>query len=148
LDAAEALAAWDCEFVTNFVAELIRNVDYSDVFVLLPTKATHGHHKAAAILTVRALALLEPEKRPALIGADPGMRGSADGGAFLFDRDARVSAPGAQISYRVVVDWAVAEHKTQGLFQAEGCRHDIERFWILARGAHASTVPSVLANAA
>jgi hypothetical protein len=40
------------------------------------------------------------------------------------------------LTYQIIVNWAAAEHKTQGLFQAQGCRHQIERFWELAPGAH------------
>jgi hypothetical protein len=33
------------------------------------------------------------------------------------------------LSYQIVANWAIAEHKSQGLFQMDAGRHDLERFW-------------------
>ena len=50
---------------------------------------------------------------------------------FQFDRDARFGYR-ESLSYQIVVDWVIAEHKSQGLFQTR-CQQDrFERFWLFS----------------
>ena len=35
------------------------------------------------------------------------------------------------LNYQIVVNWVIAEHKSQGLFQRDCGRHDLEEFWVL-----------------
>jgi hypothetical protein len=37
------------------------------------------------------------------------------------------------LTYQIVVNWMIAEHKSQGLFQTECNRLDEERFWLFDR---------------
>ena len=119
---------------------------YDFVIVLLPTEDTHGEHKAASILTLQAVQQLPVEQRPVVPGAQAS--GSDSGSyqplrnylltatsssqpAFRFDRDVRFGYADS-LSYQIVVDWVIAEHKSQGLFQNR-CRQDrFENFWIFS----------------
>jgi hypothetical protein len=38
--------------------------------------------------------------------------------------------PGRALSYNIVVNWVIAEHKSQGLFQTEAGKHSQENFWV------------------
>ena len=34
------------------------------------------------------------------------------------------------LDYQIVVNWVIAEHKSQGLFQMDSGKHDLEEFWL------------------
>ena len=38
------------------------------------------------------------------------------------------------LNYSIIVNWVIAEHKSQGLFQTEYGRHSHENFWVLDSG--------------
>lgn len=147
LDADEALTqVWNRgRVVDSLVARLEAN-SYDFVFVILPREDTHGHHKAAAVLALEAASRVSPERRPVVLGAEPahtagatpefrGLRGFpatatvSGAAAFSFDRTQSFGHDGA-LRYDIVVNWVIAEHKSQGLFQSDCGRHDVERFWL------------------
>ena len=152
LDPDEALESlWNATAVTDFVSELLRRGRYQFVFTLLPTAGTHGHHRAAALLAQRAVERQPAGTRPAILGADPGsasdpvpaytgdpklhaIKALPDAPVFAFDRRTAFGFNHA-LSYQIVVNWMIAEHKSQGLFQTDFNRHDLERYWLLANGA-------------
>lgn len=35
-----------------------------------------------------------------------------------------------RLDHRIVVNWVISEHKSQGFFQMEGCRRTHEHFWL------------------
>src|SRR5262249_34845941 len=51
--------------------------------------------------------------------------------ALVFDRTTAVGYRGA-LNYQVIVNWVIAEHKSQGLFQMDTGRHELEQFWLLS----------------
>ena len=140
--------AWDQARILDYLLELLRREDYSAVFTLLPTAGTHAHHRAAALLLLEAVEQLDRDRRPAVFGAEPGNR--ADAGETYsglpahpltrtanprplvsFDRTAAFGYHDA-LNYQIVVNWVIAEHKSQGLFQSDSGRHQLERFWLFA----------------
>lgn len=135
---------WDMAFLRGYLRDRLETGNYDYVFTLLPYEGGHGHHVTAARLAVEAAASLPEAQRPMVLAADAGradeaprvFEGSAP--AFTFSRTARFGF-GRALHYGIVVNWAVAEHKSQGLFQTDSGRHDVERFWVLdARRARAS----------
>ena len=146
-DAAAAPAGnWDAARVRSFLTSLIRRERYQAVFTLLPTPETHGHHRAATLLALEAVASLPQDQRPLVLAADPCAAGAAtarftglagqpltctlgDRPAFVFDR-ARHFGYRDALSYQIVVNWFIAEHKSQGLFQSDSGRHQLEQFWL------------------
>jgi LmbE family N-acetylglucosaminyl deacetylase len=132
LTTEDALKAWDKPAVVDFFRELIEDEQHSHVFVLLPSAQTHGHHKAAALLVTEAVLGLPPQSRPIIVGAEPMERTDPRGRntAFRFDRTAFL-AGNETATYQVIVNWVIAEHKTQGRFQLHVNQHEEERFWIL-----------------
>jgi LmbE family N-acetylglucosaminyl deacetylase len=150
LDAAEALSQiWKRARIVEFLTTRLEAETYDFVFVLLPREDTHGHHKAATVLALEAVSRLSPERRPVVLGAEPGhsARAAAEfrglrsfpatktvsgAPAFSFDRTKSFGQDGA-LRYDIVVNWVIAEHKSQGMFQKECGRHDLERFWLFDR---------------
>ena len=147
---AEDARIWDLEFVERSLARILDRNDYDFVFVLAPTAETHGHHKAATILALRAVAGLPLERRPAVLcgttatGADdsrrieelegfPITRIRASSG-FVFDRRQRFGYRD-RLDYRIVVNWAIAEHKSQGTMQLLMNRGDREEYSVFEVGA-------------
>jgi hypothetical protein len=80
---------------------------------------------------VEAAGALPADRRPLILGAEARARADAGGGAALeFDRTARFGYHDA-LDYQIVVNWVIAEYKSQGLFQKDSGKHDLEQFWTL-----------------
>jgi N-acetylglucosamine malate deacetylase 2 len=147
LDAREVLnQSWHTERVVQALEEHLRKGHYDFLFVLLPDEQTHGEHKAASILALQAVGRLPADQRPIVLGAQAGgseyvpykpllayslTDTTSPSPQFQFDRDARFGYH-ESLSYQIVVDWVIAEHKSQGLFQTR-CQQDrFERFWLFS----------------
>ena len=145
LDAGESLhSSWHEQRILRFLHQRLSKGHYDFVFVLLPSEQTHGEHKAASILALEAVELLPSGHRPVVLGAQAGggdpapytpMRGysltatDSPRPQFQFDRNTRFGYR-ESLSYQIVVDWVIAEHKSQGLFQTR-CEQDrFENFWL------------------
>ncbi len=127
LDRDEALQVWDIRAVSSFLTKLLDREHYDFVFVILPAPGTHGHHKAAALLAIQAVQQLPEAIRPVVLGADPA---SSSDPVNDFEGAPPIRFARSQ-NDRIVVNWVIAEHKSQGLFQTDYNKHDEERFWIL-----------------
>jgi N-acetylglucosamine malate deacetylase 2 len=135
-DASSAGATnWDRPHVRAVLDGLLAREQYDAVFTLLPTPDTHGHHRAATQLALEAVAAMPAHARPLTFGVDARSRTEAPlkfrGAAplFAFDRTAHFGFRNA-LSYQIVVNWVIAEHKSQGLFQTESGKSDSEQFWL------------------
>jgi LmbE family N-acetylglucosaminyl deacetylase len=140
---------WDSAAVRTRLAEIMRGGRYDLVFGHLPIEPFHGHHKAATILALAAAQDLPPAERPVVIGGFVGektdttllsfeqlpgypiTRVRRDVPPFQFDRTEPLS-PDGRLDYRIVVNWLIAEHKTQGTMQLLVNRGEVERFWFFA----------------
>lgn len=145
---ADAIGDWDHFTVTEQLDHLLDTGDYDFVLLLLPGDDTHGHHKATALLTIEAIERLPPKDRPVVLAAEAGQgSGSAreytqlpghpstrsSHRTFSVSRNQAHPADDA-LSYQIIANWVIAAHKSQGLFQMELGRHDVERFWVLDAG--------------
>jgi N-acetylglucosamine malate deacetylase 2 len=146
---------WDRKSVDAFLTGLLEREQYDAVFTLLPTQETHGHHRAATLLALEALSRLAPDRRPLVFGAEP--RSSHDTAprfaglaaapltstistepVLRFDRNASFGYHNS-LDYQIVVNWVIAEHKSQGLFQMDCGKHDLEELWLFeVSGANAA----------
>ncbi len=133
LDAADVHCSWDLPLLEHRLLQRLLDHDYAALFVIAPEDQEHGHHKAVSQLAQKALSSLPANRRPVLLGAQPGHSAripSSRPAVFQFSRSRPV--PGAEsLTYSVIVNWLIAEYKSQGLFQLEAGRHDCERFWAL-----------------
>lgn len=153
LDAGESLHdGWHKERLVHLLQQRLNRGHYDFLFVLLPSDQTHGEHKAATILALQAVEQLPAGQRPVVLGAqaggkDPGTYQSLPGypltaadsltPQFQFDRNTRFGYQ-ESLSYQIVVDWVIAEHKSQGLFQTR-CQQDrFENFWLFTLNQHSA----------
>lgn len=155
-DAAAAESQnWDRTQVAAFLAEALERERYDAVFTLLPTPQTHGHHRAATLLALDAVSVLSPNRRPLVFGVEARSsherplqfsnspstalaNTASPEPALRFDRTASFGYRNA-LDYRIIVNWVIAEHKSQGLFQMDCNRHDLEELWLFQiSGADAS----------
>jgi hypothetical protein len=138
---------------------LLRQEHYDVVFTLLPRGDVHAHHRMAAVILLEAVAALPEASRPVVLGAEPCRAGGRPlpfpgleespltrtiehTPAFAFDRNTRFGHDGA-LNYHIVVNWVIAEHKSQGLFQTHCGKYDIEQFWAFAIGAPPDRIPEL-----
>ena len=159
IDADEVLnRTWHTERVLANIQQRLRKGHYDFVFVLLPADETHGEHKAASILTLKAVEQLPARQRPVVLGAQAGANQSETfhtlpgysltatntaGHQFQFDRDIRLGYR-ESLSYQIVVGWVIAEHKSQGLFQTR-CRQDrFENFWLFTMNRESASNEAAL----
>lgn len=155
LDADESLhRTWHEERIIRILQQQLNKGHYDFVFVLLPSEQTHGEHKAASILALEAVEHLPAGLRPIVLGAqagggDPAPYTSLLGYSltatdspnprFQFDRNSRFGYQ-KSLSYQIVVDWVIAEHKSQGLFQTR-CQQDrFESFWLFTANRNSAAV--------
>jgi LmbE family N-acetylglucosaminyl deacetylase len=147
-DAASADSSnWDRARILSAISQLLVRERYDAVFTLLPTADTHGHHRAATLLALEAVARLPQDQRPLFFGVEPRSKRDAPlrfaglasqpltatvkaAPFFIFDRTASFGYNNA-LDYQIVVNWVIAEHKSQGLFQKDSGVHELEQFWLL-----------------
>jgi N-acetylglucosamine malate deacetylase 2 len=145
--------SWHEERILHVLQQRLSKGHYDFVFVLLPSAQTHGEHKAASILALEAVELLPAGQRPIVLGAQAGggnplpykslsgyplTASDSLNPQFQFDRNTRFGYR-ESLSYQIVVNWVIAEHKSQGLFQTR-CQQDrFESFWLFTLNGHSAT---------
>jgi LmbE family N-acetylglucosaminyl deacetylase len=146
---------WNSALIAHRIEALVKKEHYQYIFLILPRATTHGHHQAAAALAVRAIHDLPEGIRPVLLGFDtdaadffqmrenqyPQKWGSTY--AYAFDRDTRFGFQGA-LTYEIVVNWMIAEHKSQGLLQTMCDKDPREYIWVDFESTHDSRTSAQL----
>ena len=136
---------WDVSLIKKRLGNIMDNGKYDFVFCLLPTDDTHGHHKGATILALQTVNELH-SKKPVVLGAST--TNKSDTSSFVFhglkkfpltvisdltpiniiDRNVSFGFKN-QLNYKIIVNWEIAEHKSQGSMQTFMNRGDFENFW-------------------
>ena len=147
LEPGDGFRSWDTEWIRQNLVWLLQCEEYDLVILLLPTISTHGHHKTVAVLALEAIADLDAEDRPAVLGVRtlgaeegcpeaffgldsyPLTRPTAPEPVWVFDRRTPMNCHRA-LDYSIVSNWVIAEHKSQGAFQMEFGRRTHECFWL------------------
>jgi LmbE family N-acetylglucosaminyl deacetylase len=136
---------WDLVEVELAIDRALRDGDYDFVLCHLPIPTTHGHHQAATLLALRAVKRMESSARPVVFGATtnalmqftelPGYleARAVEGPVHVFDRT-QPFGHRDKLDYRVVVNWVIAAHKSQGTMQLAMNKGDRERFFVLDTG--------------
>jgi LmbE family N-acetylglucosaminyl deacetylase len=137
--------SWNVPLVSTRLREIMTRTKYDFVFCLLPTPETHGGHKAASLLALRAVRDLPVQQRPIILGGSVSAKTDtayrftqlkgyieshtdADTAMYRFDMSMPFGYKGA-LNYKIVVNWEIAEHKSQGTMQLGMNRGDYETFW-------------------
>jgi len=138
-------SCWQIPVVKAKLDRVLQQGSYDYVFCLLPDAAEHGAHKAASLLALSETAKLPARRRPVVLGtrmrnksdsafrftayADyPTTRTVTDTPTFYVDRTATFSY-NHRLNYKVIANWEIAEHKTQGATQMTMNDGDLEEFW-------------------
>ncbi len=137
---------WDVTSVKRRLREILLKRRYDYVIGLLPTEGTHGAHKSATIVALQTVHDLPPEMRPIVLGATDSTKGqpatfhftglsgypwtsvASGASSFHFDRTQKFGFRDA-LDYKIVVNWLIAEHKSQGTMQLLMNAGDVENFW-------------------
>jgi LmbE family N-acetylglucosaminyl deacetylase len=136
---------WDTEAVIDSLTRIINNGRYDYIFTLTPTPTTHAHHSSAGILTLRAVDAMDIKTRPIVLAGYmtaktdsipnvysghpdyPITNINKDAPVFVFDRTAKFGFNDA-LDYKIIANWLIAEHKSQGTMQLLMNRGDYENY--------------------
>ena len=148
LSVHEALdSVWNVPFIQKGLQALLKKGHYDFVFTMLPTDSTHGHHKGACIMALDAIkALPKGTARPIVLGMSDSKKGAPEqtkftelakypitrvsdaAASYHFDRTQGFGYK-HRLNYKIVVNWEIAEHKSQGAMQLGMNEGDLEDYW-------------------
>ena len=146
--------SWQVSAVKDRLHKLLISNHYNMVLCLLPEQGTHGGHKAATLLALDAVSELPVLKRPIILGAALFNKGDtlirykrlgdytltqtfSQYPSYEIDRTVRFSYKN-KINYKVIANWELAAHKSQGATQMTMNEGDIEGFWYFSLNAPAA----------
>jgi LmbE family N-acetylglucosaminyl deacetylase len=133
--------SWDLVAVKDKIKKLIQKRHYEYVFTVLPRATAHGHHQAATALAAVVIHAMPAASRPTMLGFDtdatpfdpqqPSQEGQSWDPAYVyaFDRTVKFGYH-ESLNYQVIVNWMIAEHKSQGLFQTLCDKDPKEYIWV------------------
>ena len=137
---------WDVELVLHRLSQIMTNTHYDFVFTVVPVPETHGHHKAATILALRTVAKLPVANKPIILCVSDSMKHDTSHfvfkglkgypetmpkknmASFVFDRTMKFGYKD-KLNYKIITNWEIAEHKSQGVMQMGMGYGDYENFW-------------------
>lgn len=136
---------WDVNYVRSELKKIMDRENYDFVFVIIPTKTTHAHHSAAGILALETVKSLNENDRPVILGVSSSnasdssafiysgldnfpLTNVSDTTPFVFDRTQKFGY-NDKLNYKIIINWLIAEHKSQGTMQLLMNRGDYENFW-------------------
>jgi hypothetical protein len=150
LDEREPLdTTWNVSWVTTRLKEIMNTTKYDFLFCLLPVPETHAHHKAATILALRTVQALPSDQRPAVLGVSGSSlkdttpiqfdqlgnytetRVEGNTAMFSFDKSVPFGYKD-KLTYKIIVNWEIAEHKSQGTMQLAMNYGDLENYWFFS----------------
>jgi len=130
-------------WVSSRLTEILVKNKYDYVFTLLPDSSTHAHHKAATVLALQAVESLK--EKPVVLAVATANKSESvkaffqlanfpitkvSSGKYSFQTDRTIGfAPLNQLNYKIIVNWVIAEHKSQGTLQNMANDGDYENFW-------------------
>lgn len=140
--------SWNRLRVEKKLQQILTKGNYDFVFCMVPDSATHAGHKAASLLALQALQQM-PNAKPVILAFDvvDSIRSSDEKFFQLKDyTETRIDTTVApfevsrlkkfgfknRLDYRIIVNWEIAEHKSQGVMQTAMNRGEIERFYFFA----------------
>ncbi len=144
-DIARPMENWDTDWIKQRLQKILRENSYDFVFTMTPSKATHAHHKASAILALQAIQELPENERPIVFATtigdslgDPTDYSELEGypasklmegqEPMEFDRTQKFGHDD-RLDYKIITNWVIAEHKSQGTMQLLMGRGNVEQYW-------------------
>ena len=146
-DAQEVLNEhWDIYRIKKELTRVLHQKNYDFVFTMLPLPNSHGQQKVATLLTLDVTAQMPLDQRPMVLGFWSFSkhsiqnvsytqlsrffltRSAKTSPAYIFDKTQRI-VPHQKANYKVITNWLIAEHKSQGNLQLNVNKGDYECFW-------------------
>jgi len=136
---------WDIPLIKSRMKEIIEAGNYNYIFCLIPVPTTHAHHASASILALTVVNEMPLETRPVVLGGTMSNKGdtnvfsftglekypvtkiSKDPVTFTFDRTTPFSFMD-RMNYKIIANWVIAEHKSQGTMQLLMNYGDYEKY--------------------
>lgn len=132
-DISKPLQSWNTDWIKERLHRILKEQQYDFVFTMTPSDSTHAHHKASAILALQAIQQLPEEERPVVLAADmiastedsvdyselegyPISKRMEGVSPLFFDRT-QTFGHDNRLNYKIVANWVIAEHKSQGTMQ-------------------------------
>lgn len=144
----EAAGVWDLSAVRAHLDRRLNEGAYDFVITLPPTRTTHGHHQAATVLALEAVARIPEARRPVamccqveghigggvgeapdLIDGEPLVKLRAGVGPWSLDRN-RPFGHRDRLTLKSMASVAVAQHLSQGTMLSYIGTGDIEEYWM------------------
>lgn len=136
---------WDLNYVRSELKNIIEREKYDYIFILTPNLTTHAHHSSVGILALETVISLDTDDRPIVLGGTMGRKSDtvktiykgfegypvtnvSDSIPFVFDRTQKFSYKDA-LDYKIIANWVIAEHKSQGTMQLLMNQGDYELYW-------------------
>jgi len=136
---------WDLEYIKTNLRNIIQKEKYDFIFILVPSLGTHAHHSSVGILTLEVVNSLDSNTRPIVLGGSNSrltdtskfvytgfdiypITSVSDSISYMFDRTQKFGYKAA-LDYKIIVNWVIAEHKSQGTMQLLMNRGDLENYW-------------------
>jgi LmbE family N-acetylglucosaminyl deacetylase len=135
---------WNVAAVKKQLENILHQTQYDFIFCLLPVDETHGHHKAATLLALDVVHTVPKDVRPVVLGVSSRESGKevvynqyknyaetkANTNAITFSVNRNVNLGFKKaLNYKIIVNWVIAEHKSQGMMQMGMGKGDLEQFW-------------------
>ncbi|WP_170245574.1 PIG-L family deacetylase [Fodinibius salinus] len=144
-DIDNPLKRWDTKIVIRRLQNILKQEQYDFVFTMTPSEDTHAHHKASAILALRAIKKLPKDERPTVLATDitssvddstsytqlegyPISKLAVEESPLQFDRR-QTFGHEERLNYKIIASWVIAEHKSQGTMQLLMGRGNVEQYW-------------------
>lgn len=139
-------SVWNVPYVKTQMRDLIEKEDYDYVFVLIPTETTHAHHSSVGILMLETVSEMPVNERPVVLGGRgknksdtvnfvyrglkefPLTTFTDDDLIFSFDKTTPFGF-NDKLNYKIIVNWLIAEHKSQGTMQLGMNYGDYENYY-------------------
>ncbi|MBK8550330.1 MAG: PIG-L family deacetylase [Ignavibacteria bacterium] len=136
---------WDLNYVRSELKNIIEREKYDYIFILTPSLTTHAHHSSVGILALETVNSIDASDRPIVLGGTIGRKSDtvktiykgfegypvtnvSDTIPFVFDRTQKFSYRDA-LDYKIIANWVIAEHKSQGTMQLLMNQGDYEVYW-------------------
>lgn len=144
-DIDNPLQKWDTDWIKRRMQKILEEENYDFVFTMMPSAGTHAHHKASAILTLQAIQKLPENERPIVLATDiastmtdstsysqlegyPISKLMSGVPPMQFDRRQKFGHE-KRLNYKIIGNWVIAEHKSQGTMQLLMGRGNVEQYW-------------------
>ncbi|GAB4236246.1 MAG: hypothetical protein Tsb0021_15940 [Chlamydiales bacterium] len=144
LDPEEVLnGIWNTARIKETISKLIEQEKYDFIFTMIPWEGTHGHHKAATLLALETVKELK-DHRPIILAAKPAEKDQpipclsglesypitkTDPDPIGFVDKTQKFGYNNRLDYKIIFNWYIAEHKSQGTVQLAMNRGDYENFY-------------------